>query len=186
MFSVVRNKLYDSLGACCDARSARTAFIIVHGCNSVYYLNCVKLTCRLAGTETDTAVRTQLVAAGKLVCRRAVGYSLINVLLFCKIMRTRTHNLSTVSLAVLCFNTHNLAYFGKCFVGCGIARVYRSLALDNCLGKRLAAGISASAAVCAGQTLGNFFYSLVSVYRKNLACNRKNYSEYAAYYGKTR
>ena len=78
---------------------------------------------------------------------------------------------------LLHLNAHDRADLLDARRGAAVAGVRLCLALDDRVRKRRASGISASAAVCARQSLGDLLHALIHLNRENARGNGKDDTE---------
>ena len=91
MLCLVRNKLDQALRAGSYALAAGYALLFVNDCNTVYYMDCVKLTCFHAGAISHTAVSTSLLAGTRCYgYHGTIGNSIVVVLYVCLVAGTFT------------------------------------------------------------------------------------------------
>jgi hypothetical protein len=170
----------DSLGTLGYTSPARTTLVAVYRTYSAHYAYGVIRTSPAARAEPQASVRTSLVAA------REKFFALARIVAFVSefritVVAAHTMNDRDGRFAFLNFHAENTRDFTLVFYARGVAFVYLRFALDERFGERFATRVTATAAVCARETLGYFVNSLVSLDREKFTQKREQESQNAGY-----
>lgn len=174
-----------AFGTGLDTQSAGTANIGVDMRVAVEAFNSHIRTCVHAASAAHTADFASFSSASKHILIYAVAVALIGVLVVALVAAAASHHRNRRLRRAVEGNTENIGNFYLRFLVSLPAGVERSLAFHKSLGKARAAGVSASAAVCARKTLLHFldtgiFLDLTEA--RNKYDTQSQYQSYAGHY----
>ncbi len=160
---IIRNELYELLGANINTAAAADTLFAVNLSDTVYDVHCTELASVYAVAETDTCKAAVLVAltAEQHSCLAVLG-SLVVEALESNAVSAGARNECNHLDCIACGNAHDFADFFCCLRTCGNTLVDRCFACGNSSSVTVTAGETAAAAVCACETFADCF--LLGVY----------------------
>ena len=178
MLCLVRNKLDQALRAGSYALAAGYALLFVNDCNTVYYMDCVKLTCFHAGAISHTAVSTSLLAGTRCYgYHGTIGNSIVIVLYVCLVAGTFTFYESYLLFGAAALNTHDRSDLVCYRSAADRTSVNRSGACSNCCSQTVTSRETTTTTVVARKfcTHQNFFF--VNLNLKLLTGNAQQHTD---------
>ena len=161
MLCLVRNELDQALRAGSYALAAGYALLFVNNSNTVYYVDCVELTCLYTGTVTHTAVSTSLLAGTRCYgYHGTIGNSIVIVLYVCLVAGTFTFYESYLLLRAAALNTHDRSNLVCYRSAADRTSVNRSGACSDCCSQTVTSRETTTTTVVARKfcTDQNFFF----------------------------
>ena len=151
------NKFDDLLGTLGRAGSAAHALLPVYHSHAVYYVNRVKGTGLYAQTAGNTAIFADLTS---LIIQH--GRIVITLTFYKGLLALGSRHIGNLNA----YNLGNFSRAGRSAYGTGI---HRRLALKDRFGQAVAAGITAAAAVVAGQAGTDRLLLFIDLHSENIA-----------------
>ena len=178
MLCLVRNKLDQALRAGSHTLAAGYALLFVNDCNTVYYVDRVKLTCLHAGAIAHTAVSTCLFAGARSYgYHGTIGNSIVVVLYIGLIAGTFTFYESYLLFRAAALNTHDSSDLICYRSAADRTSVNRSGACSNCCSQTVTSRETTTTTVVARKDTENSFFSFIHFYCEFLPCDSKKNSD---------
>ena len=178
MLCLVRNKLDQALRAGSHTLAAGYALLFVNDCNTVYYVDRVKLTCLHAGAIAHTAVSTCLFAGARSYgYHGTIGNSIVVVLYIGLIAGTFTFYESYLLFRAAALNTHDSSDLICYRSAADRTSVNRSGACSNCCSQTVTSRETTTTTVVARKFCTHQDFFFVNLNLKLLTGNSQQHTD---------
>ena len=185
MLCFIWYQLNQVLRTSCNTFSTCLTYFLIHLCNTIYNMDCIKRTCLYTVSKAKAAIATALCSAARNKCHSStIFYSGIFIIMTGFFTGSCTFYKGNLLCAFFCSNTHDFTDFCCNRRTTNRTSIDRGITFYNSSCKTGTSGITTTTTVISRKNTNNCFFPFIYFYFELFSGNaeeKSNKKSYAAY-----